>query len=473
MTNIFYGDTIAAFGGPTFYIPEQVSEVVDPLGQRPGKVIKANLHNETPPSEDARLQLASGFVIPKEEETWLLQRFMIPSAAEGGPPAIAKEGPEFLQVMQMFAPPFEGVSTFAFKLADLNGNGKNWLEFRRRETYSFDCPWRREVITNHWYEFVAKIKVSQSSGYVEIWLDGEHLTFWKSGETSSPSTPDTTKLEYKTLEAGVNDELNNSWMSTVYRHKSAWEPFSIYFDVNAIATNKEDLEKPEEPAPIPGGGGPLFYTTWIEQLENAPVLDSLQRTENPLLNGSLWVKNKNTEVKNIGKATSTGWVGQESGKEAAALWATVNWNYEPYVIATMAVRPTSSEVFLIMMQSNAVEATIESYLFCELERVSESGFWMEMGYFKEGNRTGVSGKEVTVLAGDRIAMTLDGTDWIAWQKSGVEAWTERLKAEASKAKFASLGAKPGILSAAGNSTMRITNFCAGNRKRRIVPRMMI
>lgn len=267
MSVIFRGDELIDYGGgSTLYNPAHVTQVADPLGERPEPIIKCELHNEdtklAPPSEDARIQLASPFAIEKESTVWVMLRFMIPSQAKGGPPPIATSS--FLQISQMFAPPFEGVAPWALKIMDLEGKGQNWLCFHRNGKYTFDSPWRRKLLTDHWYTLFVRVKLSES-GFVEMWLDGEQLTFWKSGETSTPANADTTKLEYQTLQKGVNDEGagKNAWMQTVYRQKGSWEPFSIYWDEAIIATTQADLEAAVEvdETPFFASKSELVYAT--------------------------------------------------------------------------------------------------------------------------------------------------------------------------------------------------------------------
>lgn len=260
MANLFLGTQIADFGGPnTAYVEGDVTEVADPLGSGQ-TVIKMEVPDDhtAEVTSDPRAQLASPDLIEDGDEVWVAAEVLIPT----GHPTITS----WMVVVEFYGPPFGGTGALVHAEASFD----RCINWERSGTYSFDepthgvSPWPR----NQWVQVVYHLKHAEA-GWVELWINGEQVTFFKPGNSYNPkSLPETTKLEMKTVESGVNDEGPNHVKIAYYREAGQYEVGAIYHKGLSIATTKEDLNlaalegsEGEEPGEAVAAAYPLSFTT--------------------------------------------------------------------------------------------------------------------------------------------------------------------------------------------------------------------
>lgn len=247
----------------------RITVVSDPGGSAIN-VMRAELQKtDTYPTADARCQLAPDYEIKDGGTYWVRIYLYFPSS--GGPPVIT--GSNFLQLFQLYGAPEEAVSPLAFKLHEENSSGKNWISFFRNGTYSTDRPYSEQLSYDTWYEWTIHLKFAYE-GWVEMWLrkksrldefvgeigSGDQITFWGAGTASShPERADTTKLEYKTRDNGVNDGGANAPILQLYRKAGEWSPFAAHWGELVMATEYADLGD-AEPGPEITTCKPYAYT---------------------------------------------------------------------------------------------------------------------------------------------------------------------------------------------------------------------
>lgn len=187
-----------------------------------------------------------------------------------------------------------------------------------------------------------------------------------------------------------------------------------------------------------------------ERLEALPVLDSLQREENPLSNGGRW---ESAGAGNVGKATSTGLVSITAGQEVRVAYVGA-----PFPLAVpcacafaLGVLPAEAKGLEIAFR----EAGGKEALCLTIVRSAAAKATLHL----EVNEVEVKLLEgVTLEAGDTFYISIEGGTCKIWRKPAASPIVELISvAAAVGASFANV--KLHVFDT--GTTYRVTNFAAG------------
>jgi hypothetical protein len=227
---LFYGDKIGDFA-LNQSAPGAVSEVSDPEGGG-DSVFKMTVANSdvapVTPTSDPRAQLLSPSIIEPGEEFWWSGHFFLP-------PDFPSSVPGWLTVMEgPYGAPFDGTPPWHI---EINGDSIQWT---RNDTYKYDIPWRMPLVRGQWVDVVVHEQFSEN-GWVEMWVDGEPITFFSSDSYNPLHEPATTRLQMQTRDHS-NDRGPNFTVIQSYREASIFSSVSLLQGPMAIGTTKAAVE---------------------------------------------------------------------------------------------------------------------------------------------------------------------------------------------------------------------------------------
>jgi hypothetical protein len=219
-----------AFENETAHPEEEESEVLDPAGSGE-RVIKMAVR-ETDVSEgeteSVRAQLRAPPVIRPGEEFWWHSRFYLPVS-------FPEEGPQYLLLMEgPFGPPETGSPPFSI------GVSGEHIEWERDQTYN-DVPWQTSLKRGQWIDVLAHIKFA-AEGWIELWIDGEKITFFESGTSVNPHEEAATqRLEMATLDAFNGTGPDRLYIQS-YRPLGGFPSLTIYQGGMKYGPDRPDVE---------------------------------------------------------------------------------------------------------------------------------------------------------------------------------------------------------------------------------------
>jgi Polysaccharide lyase len=197
--------------------PGAISEVPNPLGGGEG-VLEMTVHNDdvypVTPTENPRAELISPDIIEPGDEFWLSTKFMIP---ENMPDVSG-----WLSLVSVYGAPFEGASPWRIGICS-NDN----LCWQRNGTYRYDIPWEEPLVKGSWVNVLTHERFG-SDGWVEMWIDGQPITFFDGGSNNPNHVAATQRLEMQTMDAS-NGAGPNSAKIMQYREAGMFETASVYF----------------------------------------------------------------------------------------------------------------------------------------------------------------------------------------------------------------------------------------------------
>ncbi|MGV1048637.1 MAG: heparin lyase I family protein [Solirubrobacterales bacterium] len=226
---LFNGTSLSAFTveGET----GTVTEVTDPLGS--GKKVFKNVVTDKnlSPFGNPRAQQRSTALFEKGKDLWFKTKIMVPGSfpksIPNGDPLLSVSGPPYASA------PF---------VLDTYGET---LEWQRNGTYSWDIPWEIPLAREKWISIVVHERFDEGTkGLIEMWVDGEQVTFFKTGVGWNPGKhAETTKVEMATLDAS-NNEAPNTLRLLQSRTKGDAETATVYFGSLKIGQSREDVSDP-------------------------------------------------------------------------------------------------------------------------------------------------------------------------------------------------------------------------------------
>jgi hypothetical protein len=209
--------------------PHAITEVPDPLGSRE-TVIKMTVKDgdvaPITPTENPRAQALSPSLIEPGDEFWLGTKFMLPQ----GFPSV----PGWLSLVSIYGPPFKGSSPW-----EIGVSGEE-LQWQRDATNDYDVPWQAPMVRGRWETLLLHERFG-SDGWVEMWIDGQRVTFFP-GDTYNPNNhPPTDHLEMATADSS-NDGGPNSAKIMQYREAGMFEAATVYFGALKIGETAASVE---------------------------------------------------------------------------------------------------------------------------------------------------------------------------------------------------------------------------------------
>lgn len=206
-----------------------VTEVSDPLGS--GQKVFKNVVTDKnlKPFGNPRAQQTSTALFEKGKDLWFETKLLFPSTF----PKTIANGDTLLAI---FGEPYAGSAPFA-----LDTYGET-LEWQRNATYSWDIPWEMPLEREKWINLVVHQKFDEAGkGFVEMWVNGEQITFFKPGSSWNPNkVAETTKLTMATMDSTNNKAANNLRLEQ-NRVKGDVETSTVYFGSLKIGESRDDV----------------------------------------------------------------------------------------------------------------------------------------------------------------------------------------------------------------------------------------
>lgn len=227
---LFYGASVSDFA-LNQSAPGAVSEVSDPAGSGQ-PVMKMTVANSdvapVTPTSDPRAQLLSPSIIDNGEEFWWSGKFFLPSDF---PTSV----PGWLTVMEgPYGEPFDGTPPWHI---EVNGSHIQWS---RNDSYRYDVPWQMPLVRNQWVDVVVHERFA-ADGWVEMWVDGQPITFFGSGTYNPNHVAPTTRLAMATRDHS-NDEGPNFTVIQSYRKAGMFSSVSLFQGPMAIGRSRTAVE---------------------------------------------------------------------------------------------------------------------------------------------------------------------------------------------------------------------------------------
>jgi hypothetical protein len=198
------------------------------------------------PTSNPRAQVLSSKLLYEGQEYWQTFRVYFPSTY----PSTSS----WQLFQQDYGDPWNGSPPLGFEVYNLNGVDTMVLD--RGRNHNYDKVWRKPLTRGKWYTFLVRKKMGKtdSTGFVELWVDGQQQTFMNGA----------TRLYTNTMAADSTGPyqffLNN------YRAVNTASSSEIFFDGAKIGTLRSDVEgattspPPAESAP-PGESPPPAEAT--------------------------------------------------------------------------------------------------------------------------------------------------------------------------------------------------------------------
>jgi hypothetical protein len=225
----FHGDQISDFALAQS-APGAIIEVPDPAGSGE-KVFQMTVSDNdgypVTPTENPRAEMLSPGVIESGDEFWWSSKFFLP----GDFPAAT---PNFVGVVQgPYGYPWRGSPPFSIQA---NGGVLKW---QRNQTYNWDIPWQIPEIRNQWVDVVIHERFAPD-GWIEMWVNGQQITFFGAGSYNPNHVPATTKLAMATMDSSNNEKPNSIYVMN-YRKKGMYPSLTVFQGPLSIGATRESV----------------------------------------------------------------------------------------------------------------------------------------------------------------------------------------------------------------------------------------
>lgn len=205
--------------------PGAVTEVRDPAGSRE-RVLKLTVHNDdvypVTPTDNPRASLLTPTKIRPGDEFWWRAKFLLPRDFPDRVPGwlVVLEGP--------YGPPFDSSPPWHI---EVSGRRIAWV---RNGTYGWDVPWEMPLVRGRWIHVLMHCRFS-SHGFVEMWIDGHHVTFFR-GHTYNPSHHRPTHRLWMATRDHSNDDGPNFAVLMNYRKAGMFRTVTVYQGATALGS---------------------------------------------------------------------------------------------------------------------------------------------------------------------------------------------------------------------------------------------
>jgi hypothetical protein len=205
-------------GAQVHAAPGAVAVVADPLaGDRPVFRLTVDESDVYPvtPTENPRAQLLTHPAIEVGEEFWLRTSFLLPRDL---PPV-----PGWMSLVSVYGPPFDGSSPWQM------GIRADELMWQRNATYDYDVPWRMPLVKGRWVDVLVHQRFA-SDGWVEMWIDGERVTFAGGSRRLAMATADAS-----------NGAGPNHAKIMQYRQAGMFQTATVYFGALRVGATRASV----------------------------------------------------------------------------------------------------------------------------------------------------------------------------------------------------------------------------------------
>ena len=213
--------------------PGAITEVADPLGGEK-TVLKFNVNNNDvypiTPTENPRAQAMSPEFIEDGMEFWTSFKFLLPESFPDTFHSPTVWNGTWVSLYSVYGPPFAGSSPLSLSVRPFKGKGLG-IGWQRNATYGTDNAWVMPLKKNQWVSVLTHERFG-TDGWVEMWVDGQQVTFFEPGSFDYYNPNDeapTQRLEMATMDSS-NDESPNYVKISNYREAGMFESGAVYFD---------------------------------------------------------------------------------------------------------------------------------------------------------------------------------------------------------------------------------------------------
>ncbi len=210
--------------------PGAVTEVPDPVGSGED-VFKMTVADgdvyPTTPTQDPRAELLSPRTIQPGDEFWWSSKFLLPRSFPASVPGwvTVLEGP--------FGRPYYGIPPWHIEVQ------RGRIHWSRNRTYEWDEPWQTPLVRGRWIEVLVHCKLAKR-GFVEMWIDGRRVTFFR-GDTYNPGHhAPTRRLRMRTLDTSNNRGPN--YVSVLnYRKRGMFPSLTVLHGPLALGPTRDSV----------------------------------------------------------------------------------------------------------------------------------------------------------------------------------------------------------------------------------------
>jgi hypothetical protein len=211
--------------------PGAITEVADPSGGTQ-KALQMTVANSDvyplTPTDNPRAQLLSPDLFEPGDEFWWHSKFFLPAN-------FPDEVPGWMGVLEgPYGAPFDGAPPFSIQL---HGHTMGW---QRNSTYGYDIPWETPIVRDEWIDVLVHCRFG-SAGFVELWINGEQITFFAHSPYNPRREKATTRLNMAT-EDSSNDGGTNFAVIQSYRQSGILDSVSLLQGPMLIGTTRASVE---------------------------------------------------------------------------------------------------------------------------------------------------------------------------------------------------------------------------------------
>jgi hypothetical protein len=210
--------------------PGAITEAPDPAGSGQ-TVFKLTVSDNdgypVTPTENPRAEMLSPPTIEAGDEIWWSARFFLPAD-------FPTSTPNFVTLLQgPYGQPWNGTPPFHI---EANGGVLKW---QRNSTYGWDIPWQMPVVKNQWVSFLIHERFG-SDGWVEMWVNGQPITFFAGGTNNPSHVAPTQHLAMATMDGSNNAQPNSIYLQQ-YRKKGMYPSLTVYQGPLKIGTTRASV----------------------------------------------------------------------------------------------------------------------------------------------------------------------------------------------------------------------------------------
>jgi hypothetical protein len=207
-----------------------VSEVPDPAGSGE-RVIRMTVADgdvyPRTPTRDPRAELLSPTTIRPGDQLWWSAKFLLPRSF----PASV---PDWLTVLEgPFGPPYAGTPSWHLEVTHQR------IQWSRNQTYGWDVPWQMPLVRGRWIEVLVHTRLAVH-GFVEMWVDGQRVTFFRGSPYNPEHHAPTERLRMRTLDR-TNDEGPNYVSVLNYRKRGMFPSVTIFHGPLAMGPTRASV----------------------------------------------------------------------------------------------------------------------------------------------------------------------------------------------------------------------------------------